>query len=176
MQTVLVLGGYGFFGQRIGAALASGPSLRVLLAGRRPPSLRCYLRRHGDPVGRSIPKRMRLEVGLCKPRHIGGPDRISERLLIASYWIGGGLQVDPVAMGARHPRGMLKACIELVRSCRLTEIESLCAHVNGNNDLMILGRNVAGEERARNCGGAKDPRGTHASCFGVHMKFLRNLR
>ena len=34
MQTVLVLGGYGFFGQRIGAALASGPSLRVLLAGR----------------------------------------------------------------------------------------------------------------------------------------------
>ena len=34
MQTVLVLGGYGFFGQRIGAALASSPSLRVLLAGR----------------------------------------------------------------------------------------------------------------------------------------------
>lgn len=34
MQTVLVLGGYGFFGQRIGAALASTPSLRVLLGGR----------------------------------------------------------------------------------------------------------------------------------------------
>jgi saccharopine dehydrogenase-like NADP-dependent oxidoreductase len=34
MQTVLVLGGYGFFGQRISAALASTPSLRVLLAGR----------------------------------------------------------------------------------------------------------------------------------------------
>jgi len=36
MQTVLVLGGYGFFGQRISAALASSESLRVLIAGRDP--------------------------------------------------------------------------------------------------------------------------------------------
>jgi glutamyl-tRNA reductase len=34
MHTVLVLGGYGFFGQRISAALASTGSLRVLIAGR----------------------------------------------------------------------------------------------------------------------------------------------
>jgi hypothetical protein len=34
MRTVLVLGGYGFFGQRISAALASTVSLRVLVAGR----------------------------------------------------------------------------------------------------------------------------------------------
>jgi saccharopine dehydrogenase-like NADP-dependent oxidoreductase len=34
MPTVLVLGGYGFFGQRISAALASTPSLRILLGGR----------------------------------------------------------------------------------------------------------------------------------------------
>jgi saccharopine dehydrogenase-like NADP-dependent oxidoreductase len=34
MQTVLVLGGYGFFGQRISAALASAASLRVLVGGR----------------------------------------------------------------------------------------------------------------------------------------------
>jgi saccharopine dehydrogenase-like NADP-dependent oxidoreductase len=34
MHTVLVLGGYGFFGQRITAALASTASLRVLIAGR----------------------------------------------------------------------------------------------------------------------------------------------
>lgn len=34
MRTVLVLGGYGFFGQRITAALASSTSLRVLIAGR----------------------------------------------------------------------------------------------------------------------------------------------
>jgi saccharopine dehydrogenase-like NADP-dependent oxidoreductase len=34
MHTVLVLGGYGFFGQRISAALASTASLRVLIAGR----------------------------------------------------------------------------------------------------------------------------------------------
>jgi short subunit dehydrogenase-like uncharacterized protein len=33
-QTVLVLGGYGFFGQRICAALACNRSLRVLIAGR----------------------------------------------------------------------------------------------------------------------------------------------
>ena len=34
MRTVLVLGGYGFFGHRICAALASTASLRVLIAGR----------------------------------------------------------------------------------------------------------------------------------------------
>jgi hypothetical protein len=34
MPTVLVLGGYGFFGQRISAALVSTPSLEVLLGGR----------------------------------------------------------------------------------------------------------------------------------------------
>jgi saccharopine dehydrogenase-like NADP-dependent oxidoreductase len=34
MRTVLVLGGYGFFGQRISAALASTPSVLVLIAGR----------------------------------------------------------------------------------------------------------------------------------------------
>lgn len=35
MRTVLVLGGYGFFGKRISAALASTPSLRILIGGRR---------------------------------------------------------------------------------------------------------------------------------------------
>lgn len=34
LRTVLVLGGYGFFGQRICAALASSASLRVLVGGR----------------------------------------------------------------------------------------------------------------------------------------------
>ena len=34
MRTVLVLGGYGFFGHRIGEALALTPTVRVLLAGR----------------------------------------------------------------------------------------------------------------------------------------------
>ena len=34
MHTVLVLGGYGFFGKRISAALASTASLRVLIGGR----------------------------------------------------------------------------------------------------------------------------------------------
>jgi saccharopine dehydrogenase-like NADP-dependent oxidoreductase len=34
MHTVLILGGYGFFGQRISAALASNRSIRVLVGGR----------------------------------------------------------------------------------------------------------------------------------------------
>jgi hypothetical protein len=34
VHTVLVLGGYGFFGHRIGAALALTPTVKVLLAGR----------------------------------------------------------------------------------------------------------------------------------------------
>ena len=34
MKTILILGGYGFFGARIGAALSSNPSLTVLLGGR----------------------------------------------------------------------------------------------------------------------------------------------
>lgn len=34
MHTVLVLGGYGFFGERISAALASDPAIRLLIAGR----------------------------------------------------------------------------------------------------------------------------------------------
>lgn len=34
MHTVLVLGGYGFFGERISAALALDPTIRLLIAGR----------------------------------------------------------------------------------------------------------------------------------------------
>ena len=94
---------------------------------------------------RGLPKRMRFKIDLREPRHIGGPDRISERLLIATFWIGRRLQADPVAMRADHPRSLLKARIELVRAGRLPEIESLCAHVNGNNDVMIVSRNIAGQ-------------------------------
>lgn len=35
MRTVLVLGGYGFFGHRISASLAADPSIRLLVGGRR---------------------------------------------------------------------------------------------------------------------------------------------
>ncbi len=47
---------------------------------------------------------MRFKIDLREPRHIGGPDRISERLLIATFWIGGGRQVNPVAI-IRRTRG-----------------------------------------------------------------------
>src|SRR4029077_21257988 len=105
-----------------------------LTARWRPPSLRRHLRRHVDPARRGFPKRMRHKIDLREQRQVGGPDRISERLLIATFWIEGGRQVDPVAIRAGHPRSTLKAPIELVCSGRLTEIESPCAHVNGNND------------------------------------------
>jgi hypothetical protein len=42
--------------------------------------------------------------------------------------------------------------------------------VNSNSNLMLLGHNIAGEERARNCGGAQD--GTQDSSFGVHVNLL----
>ena len=34
MHTILVIGGYGFFGARISAALAQHPGIRVLIGGR----------------------------------------------------------------------------------------------------------------------------------------------
>jgi|SRR5579862_325453 len=49
MHTVVILGGYGFFGQRIGAALASNRSLRVLLGGRNPQHARAAAHALGLP-------------------------------------------------------------------------------------------------------------------------------
>src|SRR5882672_6296089 len=151
-----------------------GEGLRMQIWPGRAASLRRHLRGHVDPARRGFPKRMRHKIELRDQRHIGGPDRISERLLIATCRIEGGRQVDAVAMRAGHPRSLLKASIELVRSGRLTEIESLCAHVNSDSDPMIPSHNVAGEERARNGGGAADGPGIHASCFGVQVNLLMN--
>lgn len=50
MHTVLVLGGYGFFGQRISAALASSPSMRVLVGGRDLDRARATTRAIGLPA------------------------------------------------------------------------------------------------------------------------------
>jgi hypothetical protein len=117
---------------------------------------------------------MRLQIDLREQLQIGGPDRICERFLTATLWVWGGRQADAVSTRAGHPRSMLKACIELVRSGGLTEIKSLCAHVNSNSDPMIISRNIAGRQRARNCGGAEDGPGTHDSCFGVHVNLLKS--
>jgi len=54
MPTVLVLGGYGFFGQRISAALASTPSLRVLLGGRDLGRATVAARTLGLPPGHAV--------------------------------------------------------------------------------------------------------------------------
>jgi len=52
MLTVLVLGGYGFFGQRISAALA--PSVKLLVAGRDLARATAAARAIGLPAGRAV--------------------------------------------------------------------------------------------------------------------------
>jgi saccharopine dehydrogenase-like NADP-dependent oxidoreductase len=54
MRTVLVLGGYGFFGRRISAALASTASLRVLIGGRDLARARTVARDIGLPVEHAV--------------------------------------------------------------------------------------------------------------------------
>jgi hypothetical protein len=116
---------------------------------------------------------MRFSIDLREQRHIGGPDRICERLLKTPFWSRVGLESNPVAMRADDPRSPLEARIELVRSGRLREIESLCAHVNGNSDAAIPCRSIANEERASHCGAQNGP-GSHKGCFGVHANLLGN--
>jgi hypothetical protein len=76
-------------------------------------------------------------------------------------------------MRADHLRSMLKAGIQLVRSGRLAQIESLCAHLNSNGD--FLGRNTAGEEYAGNDGGAKSRPCTLDGSSGVHVNSPHQL-
>ncbi|MGP8033611.1 MAG: saccharopine dehydrogenase family protein [Steroidobacteraceae bacterium] len=54
MRTVLVVGGYGFFGQRISAALASTASLRVLVGGRDLERASAATRAMGLPVEQAV--------------------------------------------------------------------------------------------------------------------------
>jgi saccharopine dehydrogenase-like NADP-dependent oxidoreductase len=54
MRTVLVLGGYGFFGQRISAALASLGSLRVLVGGRDAVRARAAAHAMGLPDAQAV--------------------------------------------------------------------------------------------------------------------------
>src|ERR1700693_995732 len=120
-----------------------------------PPSLRRQLRARLDSVRRGLPKRMRFKIDLREQRQIDRTDRLSQRLLIASYWIAQGFQVDPVAKRACHVCSMLEARIESLRSASMMQIEPLCAHVNGDSDVVALGRNIAREKRASNCDSAQ---------------------
>lgn len=54
MRTVLVLGGYGFFGQRISAALACTASVRVLVGGRDLERARAASRAIGLPIEHAV--------------------------------------------------------------------------------------------------------------------------
>jgi saccharopine dehydrogenase-like NADP-dependent oxidoreductase len=81
MRTILVLGGYGFFGQRISSALARNESLRVLIAGRDharaaaaaaalglPPEQALRLDARGGDLAATL-RRLRVEVLI----HTAGP-------------------------------------------------------------------------------------------------------
>jgi hypothetical protein len=127
------------------------------------------------PMSSGLLKRMRCKIDLREQGQIDRSDGISQRPLVASVLVCYGLEVDPHAMRADDLRSMLKSGIELVRSCRLSKIESLCAHSISNGELLILRRNIAGEERARK-GGAQDGPGTYDNCFGVHVNLLVNRR
>src|SRR5882757_6734327 len=90
------------------------------LSARLPSSLRRYLHRHVDPARCGFPQRMCFQIDLREQRHVGGADRISKRFLIATFQVGGGLQIDPVAMRADYPGSLLEAAIELLRPGRLS--------------------------------------------------------
>jgi saccharopine dehydrogenase-like NADP-dependent oxidoreductase len=54
MHTVMVLGGYGFFGERIAAALAQDPGIRALIAGRDAEKARAACARLGVPQENAV--------------------------------------------------------------------------------------------------------------------------
>jgi len=54
MHTILVIGGYGFFGQRIAAALIASPGIRVLISGRNLDKARSACSQLGLPVENAL--------------------------------------------------------------------------------------------------------------------------
>ena len=54
MHTILVLGGYGFFGERISVSLASDSSTRLLVAGRDGAKAAALIARLGLPPDQAI--------------------------------------------------------------------------------------------------------------------------
>jgi saccharopine dehydrogenase-like NADP-dependent oxidoreductase len=54
MHNVLVLGGYGFFGERICSALASNPAIKLFIAGRNHPQAVALAARLNVPSGQAI--------------------------------------------------------------------------------------------------------------------------
>jgi hypothetical protein len=105
---------------------------------------------------------------------VGTPAERIAPASVATLRVVGGHQVDPIAVRASHPRSMLDARIEGLRVGRLTQIKSLSADVNDNNDLVVASCNITANECAGNGGGAKEKPGAQANCFGVHIKLPVN--
>ena len=56
------------------------------------------------------------------------------------------------------------------------QIEPLCAHLNGDSDVVALSHNIAREKRASNCDGTQREVATQNSCFDGHVNLLMNPR
>jgi hypothetical protein len=130
MATVLVLGGYGFFGRRISAALASTASLRVLLAGRHlsrasaaahalglPHEQALAIDAHDAHLGRTL-KRLNVDVLI----HTAGPFQ-GQDYAVANAAIEAGCHYIDLADGRAF----------------VTGIESLAAKASGRRVSVISG-------------------------------------
>jgi hypothetical protein len=109
--------------------------------GARPLSLRGHLHGYDDPVRCSFATRMSFQIDLREPRHIGGPDRITERVFVAPRKAGRRFQIDTHAVGAGDVGRFLQPSVSLARTGRPAQIEIGGANGNLDRDLMGPGLN-----------------------------------
>jgi saccharopine dehydrogenase-like NADP-dependent oxidoreductase len=128
MHTVLVLGGYGFFGERISESLASDASLRLLVAGRNVGKAAAVAARLKLPAERAVvvdanaPElagRLR-ELGVNTLIHTAGPFQ-SQRYTVATAAIEAGCHYIDLADGRGFVTG-IQSLDELARARGVTVI------------------------------------------------------
>jgi Saccharopine dehydrogenase NADP binding domain len=113
MHTVLVLGGYGFFGERISESLASESSVRLLVAGRNIGKATAVAARLKLPAGQAVvidanapelAERLR-ELGVNTLIHTAGPFQ-SQRYTVAKAAIDAGCHYIDLADGREFVTGI----------------------------------------------------------------------
>jgi saccharopine dehydrogenase-like NADP-dependent oxidoreductase len=128
MHTVLVIGGAGFFGQRIGAALSRNPSIRLLLAGRN----RDRILRAADAMGldaehavtvdatdKELPRRL-TELQVNTLIHTAGPFQ-GQDYTVAQAAVAAGCHYIDLADGRQFVAG-IQRLDELARSAGVTVV------------------------------------------------------
>lgn len=113
MHTILVLGGYGFFGERISESLASDSSLRLLIAGRHAAKAAALVARLGLPADRAVVvdandsglgARLR-ELGVNTLIHTAGPFQ-AQKYTVAMAAIAAGCHYIDLADGRDFVAGI----------------------------------------------------------------------